>query len=756
MVGGGFQFDLSDSKCSPHLLLLGLILAHLTMFSSHVRASSVTCNSTSVSLKYQHCGVHPDGVHDLDCFGSSKKQGWKTCKWKPGDGASEKTYTLIIQQQSKEFCKAHINITDVSKKIQLNEKYNMTAEVYENSESANCTKAVFRGSPKKLWRCGPPYAASFSRHSGRLAVNVSWPQGDRKYIKDYYIRYKALDSLLWSEAQSQREKCTVEHVNASLVYTVQIKCVTTSKCSQCLWSDAYTVPSELTTRPVIVGLKDTDFAGSTGRRLITLTWRFSAKELHDGYRINVRKVSGEATHEQINTTQPEITLILSYSAYHLNISAVNNASTSPGVTYIIPQREDGPGTGAGKLNVTVHSNTSLTIYWKDNLIEKYVCYSAEWIKKGHKSAYMSFFQDEDNYKTLSLSLQEPLEPYARYSITLHTRPNKDTCNMKHINNSESTYGSTQFYFIEGSPVSAPSISNHNVTLNSVLLRWTSIPEEDIQGFLQGYIIHYTEFQNWGARTERNITVDPELNSYELLDLKSGTAYEVQISGFTRAGEGVRSKESLFKTTPQDSHLGVITVFAVLAIVLFCGPPIIKRTKVILWPSIPNPRNSNAMQKIEGACELELLQSLKTLKVEEWDTNSLQIVEKEDVIPASTLTSMLPLLHPSEDEEDSEDMSGEWFQRDSEDPSDDIFPDDTIESFSDIQRTDLQTSTQVFPTGYTTMEMFQHGMPQPVSTPVTQEAESVEADLTAVKSSLDYVRQFSTSPILDSEDMSTIL
>lgn len=50
----------------------------------------------------------------------------------------------------------------------------------------------------------------------------------------------------------------------------------------------------------------------------------------------------------------------------------------------------------------------------------------------------------------------------------------------------------------------------------------------------------------------DITVDPELNSYELLDLKSGTAYEVQISGFTRAGEGVRSKESLFKTTSQGS------------------------------------------------------------------------------------------------------------------------------------------------------------------------------------------------------------
>ncbi|KAM8742846.1 interleukin-6 receptor subunit beta [Acanthopagrus schlegelii] len=755
MVGVGLQLDLSDSKCSPHLLLLGLILLHHTTFSSHGRASSVIFDPTIISPKYQHCGLHPDGVRDLDCFSTNKKSGFKTCKWKPGDGASDKTYTLTIQQSNKFFC-AHINITGVSKEIKLYENYNMTVEVYENSESANCTKAVFRGSPKKLWRCGPPHNASFSRHSGRLAVDVSWPQGDRKYIQDYDIRYKAADSLLWSESRSQnREKCTVEHVNTSLVYTVQIKCVTTSKCSQCLWSDSYTVPSELMTQPVIVSLKDEDFAGSKGRRLITLTWRFSAKELHDGYRVTVRKASGEATPEQINTTQPEITLILSYSAYHFNISAVNNASTSPGVTYIIPQREDEPATRAGMLNVTVHSNTSFTIYWEDNLIKKYVCYSAEWMKKGHKSAHMSFFQDANNYKTIS-PLPEPLEPYVRYSITLHTRPNKDTCNMKRINNSESTYGSTQFYFIEGSPVSAPNISNHNVTLNSALLQWTSIPEEDIQGFLLGYIIHYTEFQNWGARTERNITVDPEINSYELSDLKSGTAYEVQISGFTRAGEGVRSKESLFKTTPKDSNLGFIAVFAVLAIVLFCGHPIIKRTKVILWPSIPNPRNSNAMQKIEGNCELELLQSLKTLQVEEWDTNSLQIVEKEDVLPASTLTSMLPHLHSSEDEEDSEDMSCEWFQRDSEDPSDDIFPDDSTELVSEIERTDLRTPTQAFPTGYTTMEMFQQGMPQPVSTPVTQDTEPEEADLTAVKSSLDYVRQFSTSPIMDSEEVSAIL
>lgn len=46
--------------------------------------------------------------------------------------------------------------------------------------------------------------------------------------------------------------------------------------------------------------------------------------------------------------------------------------------------------------------------------------------------------------------QEPLEPYERYTIILHTRPNKETCNLKRVNDSERTYGSTQVYFMQGS------------------------------------------------------------------------------------------------------------------------------------------------------------------------------------------------------------------------------------------------------------------------------------------------------------------
>ncbi|KAK5852306.1 hypothetical protein PBY51_023785 [Eleginops maclovinus] len=771
MVGRGFLFSFLHSKCTScainsYSLLLGMIFVNYITLSAHVQASSsVNCKSQKLSSKYQHCGINPAGVHDLDCFFEHRSS--FLCVWKPGNSASEKRYTLIIEQNNSyklKYCNAFYNITKVPEGINLYEKYNISAEVFENSASTNCTKAVFRGSPKSLFRCGPTHNVFFSRHSGKLDVSVRWQNEDVKAVRYYSVRYKALGSLSWSKSlvrSKNGEKCTVENLNSSVVYSVQIQCVTNDKCSQCPWSKAYTVPAELTTQPVMVNMEETDIAKTKGRRLISLTWKFPAKELNVSYHVTIGKASGEAPCQRVNTTVPEIRLALSYSEYHLNISAVNNASTSPAVRQTIPQREDAPSKEAGMLNVTVHTNTSFTVYWKDDLKKNYVCYSVEWMEKGHKAAFMSFYEDENNYRTFT-SLPESLMPYKRYSITLHTRPDKDTCNMKKVNNSESTYGRTHFYFIEGYPVSAPTnISIYNVTLNTVVLQWLPIPVDDIRGFLLGYIIYCTEYHHRGSTTERNITVDPMSNSYELGNLKQGTAYGVQISGFTEARVGVRSTAIVFKTNYQElsNLIAIIAIFAVIGIVLIFGSPVIKRAKVILWPSIPNPGKSNAMQKIEEPCELELLGSINHLKVEEWDTNSLKIVKKE-VIPAGPLTSMLPVFHASDDEEDSTEMTCNWIQGDTGDSTEEIPSDINEKIIPDIKMTDPQSSPFTFPCDYTTIEMFQQGIPQsmPVRTSVTQDTESEPEDKewTVGKSGLDYISQFSTSPTLDSKEISTIL
>ncbi|XP_060928588.1 interleukin-31 receptor subunit alpha [Limanda limanda] len=678
-----------------------LILAYF--LSSHVQASYVRCKSKNETSKYQHCRLHPDGVHDLDCFGRFKNRGMKECVWKPGNHTSEKIYTLLlIQKKKKEYC----NITESSITITVFKKLNMTVTVFENGESEKCTKSVFSGSPSSLLRCDPPYEVSFRRRLGNLHVNVSWQQDA---VKNYSVRYKVLGSLLWIEppVQSQNKSgCTVENLNSSAFYTVQIQCVTTEQCSQCPWSETYTVPSELTAQPAIVNLEDSDIAERTGSRLLSLHWKFPATESYDSYLVTVAKASGEPPCERMTTTRPEIRLILSFSSYHLNISAVNNASISPAVSHTIPQREDVHSIEEGKLNVTVHSNISFTVSWKDDLIKTYVCFSAEWMRKRHQRASKSFYQNENNWKTLSPLKAEPLEPYKRYSLTLHTRPNKVTCNIKYINSSESTYGTTQFYSIQGSPVRAPNISICNMTRNSVVLQWSSIPEDDIRGFLLGYRIHYMEYHHQGTSTERNITVDPQSDTCELVDLEGGTAYQVQISGFTEAGAGVRSTASIFKTKMHQGYFhyyinGYIIPIAVVAAVLFFASIIIKRAKVILWPSIPNPLNSNAMQKI---AKLELLDSLKHLNVEE-STDSLQIVEKEALVPPNTLASVFVLLHDEEEEEGhSPEMTCTWVQSDIEEhPAGDIEPDHTADNF--------HSSPCAFSSDYTTMEMFQQQMPQ---------------------------------------------
>lgn len=45
----------------------------------------------------------------------------------------------------------------------------------------------------------------------------------------------------------------------------------------------------------------------------------------------------------------------------------------------------------------------------------------------------------------------------------------------------------------------------------------------------------------------DVTVDAGSTSYELVDLKSNTVYQVQLSAFTAAGMGVRSSAVYFET-----------------------------------------------------------------------------------------------------------------------------------------------------------------------------------------------------------------
>lgn len=56
--------------------------------------------------------------------------------------------------------------------------------------------------------------------------------------------------------------------------------------------------------------------------------------------MTIGKASGEAPRESFYTVEREITFILSYSSYHLEISAFNNVSTSSPLRLTVPRREE--------------------------------------------------------------------------------------------------------------------------------------------------------------------------------------------------------------------------------------------------------------------------------------------------------------------------------------------------------------------------------------------------------------------------------
>ena len=144
---------------------------------------------------------------------------------------------------------------------------------------------------------------------------------------------------------------------------------------------------------------------------------------------------------------------------------------------------------------------------------------------------------------------------------------------------------------------------------------------------------------------------------------------------------------------------------------------------------------------------KLLGAICTLKVQEWDTDSLNVVEKEEAIISSTAPSVLPLLY------NVEKRTLDHILRDTEDADGDILPYIRVETLTDIQQTNVHICPLVPAGGYTTMEMVQQMMPQaaPANASVTQESPPEETELTAVRSGIEYIRQFSTSPTTDMKD-----
>ncbi|ROJ44569.1 Leukemia inhibitory factor receptor [Anabarilius grahami] len=526
---------------------------------------------------------------------------------------------------------------------------------------------------------------------------------------------------MWKEQQSKNyREFIMWNLTSSLSYELQIHCVHNAKCEQCPLSEVIMVPQELTDAPSIKWEIQDDIQShfvSAGERKVVVMWEYANSEAVADYNVTVRKVSGEPINQDsFNIKDPSLNLILSYSAYSISVRALNSAGSSP-ISSIAIEKMD------------------------------------EW---------------------------RVFQPYTRYFFFLHTRPDADTCNMKNVNNSEKTYGTAQAYLSEGSPISAPgNVSILNITQHSSVITWSPVSEEDLRGFLLGYYIHYTEDNN-----EISLEVDPSKNRFELLNLESNRAYRVQLSAFTAAGEGKRSDFKHFETNPPEFTAlssiiaAVIVGIIILLLAVHLSCRLLHRAKKLMWPSIPNPENSNAVQKIEIAYELGILEPLNRQRLEEsegCDSSTVCVVEsKRKVITLSSppifQTSVKPTILLLSEDEGSPSILDEIAPLDTptqvptrESVSTEIFPmvfsktDSTLSTsvdndvtsleskdpgvtISHMTRSDFIPASQpavVFMSDYTTMEIFQQVTMTGIQGPSIQ---TVNPEFVPVHPEKDYIQQ----------------
>ncbi|KAK7173778.1 hypothetical protein R3I93_003565 [Phoxinus phoxinus] len=730
--------------------------------------STGPCKCSNLNLLKDQCN-NTEGVYDFTCFIKLIKFNRKfICEWRNGGDLS--TPSRIYAQQRKCSCEP-INKKNATEWIfnglhVINQ--NITAHVIATSEDqSRCTYKNFTGNSALITRCGPPSKQNliFKRSSGHLSVKVDW--GDEgSYIKQFSVKYREFNTGMWKEQQSKNSgECDMWNVTSSLPYELQIHCDHNKDCAQCPLSEVIVVPQELTDAPSIQWEFQDHIQNrfiSAGQRKVFVMWEYANSEAVADYNVTVGKVSGETINlcNSFSTKDPSLTLILSYSAYNISIRALNSVGSSPVSSVVIEQMDEWRDS-FGLFSVNITRNNSFSLSWSSSVSS--VCYCVEWWAKGQIPAFQSFYVKQ-THREITEKTKRIFQPYTRYYFSLHTRPYLDTCDLKNVNNSEMTYGTAQAYFSEGSPKSAPgNVSIWNITQYSSVITWSPVSEEDLCGFLLGYYIYYTEDNN-----EISFKVDPSINSFELLNLESKSAYRVQLSAFTAAGEGVRSDVKHFVTNLTEfTALSSITaavivgiIILLLAVHLSCR--LLHRAKKLMWPSIPNPENSNAVQKIEIAYELGILEPLNRQRLEEsegCDSSTVCVVEnkREETpfrSPSISHAGVKPTTLLSEDQDrvpTRESVSTETFPMDFGETDSTLstsFDNDITsleskdpgETISNMMRSDFIPASQpavVFMSDYTTMEIFQQVTMIGIQGPSIQK---VKPEFVPVHPGQDYIRQ----------------
>ncbi|XP_048449821.1 interleukin-31 receptor subunit alpha-like [Rhincodon typus] len=628
------------------------LLLHL--LASFLGTNSENCEKEQMTASTVHCykacvySWTSDGPHNLQCYYIKEIERGLNCAWNPGKPyTNTTTYTLKIRRRLSPIHKfiTFTNITGTSYTIQrkllyISENTTIWVETVEQrSKMCQRTKSITL-IPKDSEKPATPSDIKYRKTAGQL--NLTWSTSEKL---QYVLDYRKAGTSNWLSVDFPPSG-TVQGLERLAAYEFRMRCIFSNKISLwSSWSKIYLVPPELVDMPQIY-TPVTELMQKPGKRLITIQWENAAtvnSTTVQGYNITIERIPPNQYHviQSIETLDKGCVFILSQASFKLRVFAYNSAGSSPANEIIIPPfyqiRLN------NKINATPYGNDSILISWDSDMNRRIKGYIVDWGPVIGNEMHVERSKYIKKMLHSYILKADSFEPKQRYRIMLHSKTRKKI----YVNNTEITIGMIDVYTLEGTPRIGPNnVVVTNISKTSAIIRWDRIPEDECQGFLQGYKIFYYVNKATITKTNASISVNSSTTFYMLSGLTRKTIYAVKISGFTNAGEGIRSEAVSFVTKEyDDGEMKIIAVGVSIAIIVFVFLVmwrclfLLRRIKGMFWPSIPNPGNSHAIRIIgrnsllpDMDNELSTLNTNSPLMETEEDLESLHIIEEVTSTP----------------------------------------------------------------------------------------------------------------------------
>ncbi|XP_016346688.1 interleukin-12 receptor subunit beta-1-like [Sinocyclocheilus anshuiensis] len=573
------------------------------------------------------------------------------CEWDERNPEKSQTHTLHIWDSEKKQFLTHMNCGKQAQTNILLEQLGITnrkTDIWVQTQVGNltCNSSKISVILECMVKYSKPQILRMKRLAGILKFTLDKPK-DNKGAK-YEIRWRERGSE-WQNATFETKDSTEDfymlHLQYTKIYQIQLRRQAKLQSSLCenslhaLWSDwslMVDVPSEIRRTPVIRWVVNNL---TNGTRDITLSWDVSMKgtehtrnappdnESVGGVKYNLTLSVWPCTKKQKGmdhlTVNQTYNTSITYSEARISIFATNNVGSSPQKQIIIP--------AVKHLNYCDSHMSSNVNKAMKTCLEWYKLEDGETRPRTVNKSPKKSFQD----------IKNEVENFVRHYYFLHT--------MK--KNHYKTAVMCPFYSKQRAPINGPANVNiSDVTHESAVVSWFSIPVVEQRGFLQHYVIWIS-----GQGNTKFHKVSAHKTSFLIKGLHPGASYTISIAGRTEAGTGPNSTVN-FETHSkemglswQDHTILIICVVALLCTII-CSVAV-RRLKLL--PEVPSP----VLDTIEFRCPEEQDLSQMMEEVHEFVLLLRQDLSKprEDVTPeqGTLLQDFGLVVIEEEDEEDEE-------------------------------------------------------------------------------------------------------